>query len=69
MADVFGHTLEYFGVSLECFWSALDAFGCLWMTLDDIGVPYKRQEQSFSCCLQFFYKIRLVGRKVSFVQS
>ncbi len=26
----------YFGVSLEYVWSA---FGCLWMTLDNFGVP------------------------------
>jgi len=32
--DAFGHTLEY---RWSAFGVLLNAFGCLWMTLDDFG--------------------------------
>jgi hypothetical protein len=38
-SDILWSTLEYFGVLWSIFGVLLNAFGCLWMTLDDFGVP------------------------------
>jgi hypothetical protein len=49
----FGVLWTYVGVPLEC-------FGCLWKTLDDLGVPYKWQVDPY--VLPFAYQSTSLAR-------